>query len=656
MTSCRERNGHYADVTVRDASERRRWLPLAVGALLLFTTALGAQVKPDTTKLKAADSTKRTVPDSLAIRAAQDSARSVRNALAQARVDSIARVKAADTVKAPFAQFERPDQPELNNRLRFSREQVLSSGAINLADLLDRVPGVTTYRSRWMAGIHAAAFNGDFRRIRIFFDGVERDAIDGRNAGVLDLNDIPIWNLDEVVVERVAGEVRVWLYGWTVRRTTASTRVDIFTGDLNTNGFRGYFARRFANGFSLQFVGEQLATQSGRTSAFTTSGTATGAGDGDGKLLDLRAGWARGRFTLDVQGSATSRSRDAHSAREDFTDLPSYKGTRREGFARFAFGDSARGLWTHAIVGVLRTRLEGIAATGINVDSALSRDTVRARTQQILAVGYRTRWWHASAVDRIRPVSGTSYHAPALRVGAGNDRYSVAAYGEQRALDSLTQVDISATARPLSWLAFVATQSKRTSDLDTVRKALSSTRVEGALRVFGLWIGGGVLHEGAARYASPELLGGPNAIVPTVATNGFVVSGRGPLYKDLFIDVQAIRWDVPQYSRPRMSIRTELALVSNWLSHFPKGQFGFNARVIHELRDPVPFYWTTAAGATQRVAKDAQVVTGLLEIRIQSATIFYQYRNMTGRAYEQIPGLTMPPAVQMYGVRWEFWN
>ena len=43
------------------------------------------------------------------------------------------------------------------------------------------------------------------------------------------------------------------------------------------------------------------------------------------------------------------------------------------------------------------------------------------------------------------------------------------------------------------------------------------------------------------------------------------------------------------------------------------------------------------------------MLTGLLEIRIQSATLFYQYRNLTGAAYEQIPGLTMPPAVQMYG-------
>ncbi|MBL0172461.1 MAG: TonB-dependent receptor plug domain-containing protein [Gemmatimonadaceae bacterium] len=625
-------------------------LARAIGVLMVGVAvrSLGAQVVPD--------STKRTARDSLAVRAAQDSVRAERNRLAQARVDSIARIKAADTIKAPLAHFEVPDNVELSNRLRFSRQQILMSGATNLADLLDNVPGVTSYRTRWMAGIHAVAFNGDFRRIRVFFDGVERDAIEARNGRVLDLSDIPIWNLDEMIVERVAGEVRVWLRGWTVQRTTASTRVDIFTGDLNTNGFRGLFARRFSNGFSLQFIGQQMATQSGRVSAFTTTGTAQGAGDGDGKLLDLRAGWARGRFTIDAQGSATSRNRDPQSAREGFTNLPAYKGTRREGFARFAYGDSARGLWTHAIVGALRTRLEGIAATGTTVDSSASRDTTEARTQQILAVGYRSRLWHVSAVDRVRPVSGTSYHAPALRAGAGTERYAVAVYGEQRPLDSLTQVDLTVRAQPVPWLTVVASQSRRTPDHDTARTALTSTRLEGAVRLRGLWLGGGILRDGATRYDSPVLLGAPTSNVPSVAANGFVASGRGALYKALSIDVQAVHWQQAQYSRPRTSVRTELALVSNWLGHFPKGQFTINTRVIHELRGSVPFYFASGSGLTPRVATNSQVVTGLLEIRIQSATIFYRYQNITGRAYEQIPGITMPPMVQMYGVRWEFWN
>jgi hypothetical protein len=104
-------------------------------------------------------------------------------------------------------------------------------------------------------------------------------------------------------------------------------------------------------------------------------------------------------------------------------------------------------------------------------------------------------------------------------------------------------------------------------------------------------------------------------------------------------------------------VRAELALVSDWRSRFPKGEFSVNARLAYDLRDPVPFYYGQSGGeAVTRVTERAQVVTGLLELRLQRGTLFYQYRNLTGGDYEQIPGITMPPAVQMYGIRWEFWN
>ena len=108
-----------------------------------------------------------------------------------------------------------------------------------------------------------------------------------------------------------------------------------------------------------------------------------------------------------------------------------------------------------------------------------------------------------------------------------------------------------------------------------------------------------------------------------------------------------------------MHVRTELALISEWRRRFPRGEFSINARVWHDLRYGVPFFYGAVVGgstADVRITERAQVVTGLLELRIQRATLFYQYRNLTGGAYEQIRGVTMPPAVQIYGVRWEFWN
>ncbi|MFO0093951.1 MAG: hypothetical protein ACK54K_06545, partial [Gemmatimonadaceae bacterium] len=155
----------------------------------------------------------------------------------------------------------------------------------------------------------------------------------------------------------------------------------------------------------------------------------------------------------------------------------------------------------------------------------------------------------------------------------------------------------------------------------------------------------------------PVLIGAPVATLTSRASQGLLISAHGRLYKDVHLDVQALRWDDAQYSRPKTQLRVELALLSEWRRRFPKGEFSINARLLYDRRGGVPFFYGVANGeAIVRITEPAQVATGLLELRIQRATLFYQYRNLTGGQYEQIRGITMPPAVQMYGVRWEFWN
>ncbi|WP_310569397.1 Plug domain-containing protein [Gemmatimonas sp.] len=578
-----------------------------------------------------------------------------------ARTDSIKRAIAADTIKAPLARFERPDDFETSPRLRFSREEILSSGAVNLADLLDRVPGVTTYRSGWIAGVHAASFAGDTRRLRLFIDGVEMDAIEPRNGGTIDLTDVQLWMLDELVVERAAGEVRVWMRTWTVERTTPYTRADIFTGDLNTNAFRGLFARRWRNGVLLQLGGQQVATQSGRVNAFTGAESSAGRGDGTVQGFMARIGWSKRRVSVDLFANATARERDPHTAREGFTDLLPYKGSRRDAYLRVGYGDTLRGFWSQAIVGVVRTRLEGIGDAVEATDStpAVVTDTIRGRTQQLLAAGYRTSLWSVSLTDRVRPIDGAAFHAPALRGRLGGARYAIGAFAEENGADSTRRIDLSARAQPFSWLILTGAQSTRTPDSATGRESGNTLRAEAALKVGRLWLGGGVIRDNGNRFDSPVILGTPAAVLSSVDAQGVLVSAAGRVYKDVRVDVQAIRWDGSQYNRPQLHVRTEIALISDWRRRFPRGEFSINARIWHELRDGVPFFYGTAAGSSTpevRITERANVMTGLLELRIQRATLFYQYRNLTGGAYEQIRGITMPPAVQMYGVRWEFWN
>ena len=45
-----------------------------------------------------------------------------------------------------------------------------------------------------------------------------------------------------------------------------------------------------------------------------------------------------------------------------------------------------------------------------------------------------------------------------------------------------------------------------------------------------------------------------------------------------------------------------------------------------------------------------------VEIRVQTAVVSYQFRNVLQQRYLEVPGFVMPRQTQLYGVRWDFWN
>ncbi|MBY0489074.1 MAG: Plug domain-containing protein [Gemmatimonadaceae bacterium] len=638
---------------------------VAVGVAWLMPLTLSAQV--DTTKRQPPrDSVKLAAPaaspaqppmspaDSAAERIRQRNAR-IADSL---RLDSLDKAVKGDTIKAPLARFEMPHDVELSPRLRFSREQILQTGAENIVDILDKVPGITTYRSGWTAGLHAATYLGDGARLRLFLDGVELDPIGSRSRGLEDLTDIALWTLDELVIERTPGEVRVWMRTWTVTKTIPYTRVDIFTGDLNTNAFRGQFARRWRNGMLLQLGGQQVATQTGRVSAFTTSGVSRGRGDGTLQGFLFRTGWSRGKMSVDLFAQAVSRDRDPHTAREGFTDLPGFKGQRRDGYLRLGYGDTTRGFWAQALVQALRSKIDNkdsVLIVGKDT-TKIQMDTVTGRTQQVAAVGYRGRNWQLSLTDRLRVQPGYSQHAPALRGSYSLGMLDAGLWVERNGRDSTERAEAFVRVQPLAWLRLTTAYSRRSPNDSTLRPVNNASRAEAAVRFRRLWLGGGLIRTDRAVYQNLPLLGLPNIEIAAAPSQGILASAQGILYKAIQMDLQAVRWNTGQYNRPRTAVHAELAVVTDWRKRFPKGEFGLNTRIMYDRRDGVPFNYGTVATPELQVTEVAQVVTGLLEIRIQQATLFYEYRNLTGGAYEQIRGITMPPAVQLYGMRWTFFN
>ncbi|HEV7388725.1 MAG TPA: hypothetical protein VGN73_08945, partial [Gemmatimonadaceae bacterium] len=139
-----------------------------------------------------------------------------------------ARIK-TDTIKAPIGRFADPALYDIGPQYEWNRVQLFATGALTLVDLLDRIPGLTTLRSGWLSTPQTAMYAGNFERIRIFYDGVEIDVLDGRTGGVLDLASVALWSLEHLSIERAAGETRIYMRSWRVDNTDPYTRADVAT-------------------------------------------------------------------------------------------------------------------------------------------------------------------------------------------------------------------------------------------------------------------------------------------------------------------------------------------------------------------------------------------------------------------------------------------
>ena len=128
---------------------------------------------------------------------------------------------------------------------------------------------------------------------------------------------------------------------------------------------------------------------------------------------------------------------------------------------------------------------------------------------------------------------------------------------------------------------------------------------------------------------------------------------RGKLWRILHADISAIRWnDTTGFYRPRYQTRSELFLNTNMIDRFPSGNLGISASLVHEYRSGVNFPFSGGVVA----APGYRTISSLLEIRILSATVSWQFRNVLGERYSQVPGFIMPRQTNFYGVLLYFFD
>ncbi|CAN5852904.1 hypothetical protein BH11GEM1_BH11GEM1_14430 [soil metagenome] len=601
----------------------------------------------------------------------------------------------ADTIKAPLARAEAPPILEIGAPRIYDRTAMFATGALTLIDLLGRVPGLTEFTTGFLAAPALIASQGDLRRVRIFLDGLELDPMDRRARGVAPANDLPLHALEEIRIERGAEEVRVYARSWRVDRTIPYTRADIATGDQSSNLYRAWFGRRYDHGEALQVAAEQYTTQPNSRLASS-----------DVLNIMLRAGMTHGPWSADAFMERTHRNRAQYTGTGDVAEtqdtVPSVETQRNTAYLRLGNGDPEAGRWMQLLASAHSYRLSARSSTNISTSVPSATDSLNAlvdslsyESQYLLSGGLARGAWRASGAERFRVGGGRVSHVASARASGSTGPLSLSFFGEGKSYLDPSRAEVTGRVAGRNRVALVASLSRTgegtfdrlfdeprngsvygatggfsvaafgpfvTPDTSEVTRyqlaARSNSRLEAGVHLRDLWLSAGMLRRGATTLLAPAEIDTKYAKAAAVRTEpeatGRMVSARGRLWRGVNVDAWALAWsDSTGYYRPRYQTRSELYIQTNLLDRFPGGNFGLLTSLAHEYRSSSRF---PTSPDSSRTAPGYRTLTFKLEIRVQTAVISYQFRDLLQEKYSQIPGYNLPRQTQFYGVRWDFWN
>ncbi|MGI8617775.1 MAG: hypothetical protein ACR2L6_01635 [Gemmatimonadaceae bacterium] len=557
------------------------------------------------------------------------------------RADSAKR----DTVKAGIGRIRTPATYDIGPQYRWNREAMFASGALTVTDLLARIPELTVFRSGWIATPQTVAHNGSFERIRFFYDGVELDPMDPRHEGLHDLAAIQIWTLEELAIERAAGEIRVHMRSWNVDRTTPYTRTDVITGSEETDIYRGFYGKRFNGGQALQLAAQQSSTQNQRF-----------GGGGGGLSLFARVGIGRRLWSVDAVANRTHFARDPQDA---FTagGIPPYDATHTLAYLRGSLGAVASGPWLELVAASHEIKESSPTITASQIATrrfvADAADTARSRTQLVATAGFNR--WGASITltDRLRSYGGEAFNSISGRAEFNTGLLAAGVFAESDAERDVRRADANVRFTPLRFAALAGGISQLTADGPrAVVPDSRSLRGEAGLRLLGPWLYAGMVRSDTVHTRAPSMYDTAYVASGAESRTGTYGGIRGAIWRGIGADAFFTRWEVGQGYLPEYQTHVELNFVTRWLSRFPRGDFGVHSWIAYDYRTEVPF--PTRSGPPE-ITIPSHVLSGLLEIRIMRAAITYQTRNMFGFEHAIVPGFLVRQ-VQIYGVRWDFWN
>jgi hypothetical protein len=544
-------------------------------------------------------------------------------------------------MKAPLAHAPVPRMLPSERSLRLNRMEMFATGALTLQDLLERVAGVTPVALGFLSAPTVGTIAGDARRVRVFFDGIEYDALDLRGGDFVDLSQVPIWLAEDVTIERSAMEVKVHLRTWRADRTDDYTRTDIGTGDQQTNLYRAFYGRRMQRGGALQLGAQQYGT---------TPPSFLGE-SADQLGLMARVGWAGRDISVDGVFLRVGRNRGDIRAFGRTDSVAGVESRRTSGYLRVGYKDpDTSGVWAQVVASptTYNFALPGQSA----ITDTIETDTTSTQLQLYGGVGTNRGPVSLQAMARVRRMDTTWLITPVLSAAYSVGGFAVRANYEGRSRDSLSRIDAVAEVLPLSFVrvggAVDRIVDSRAGDLATL-----GMRAWAGVRLREVWFDVGVLRRDSVRLTGPPLIGVSGDTAVGAAT-GITAAIEGRVWRSLYANIWGVQWlDSALLMRPQYQTRSELFIRTNLPERFPRGNFGFLLSARHEYRS-ASLFPMEPGGAL--VAAGEHAISTLLEIRIATAVVSWQVRNLVGSRNYQAPDYLRPRTTNFYGVRWEFWN
>lgn len=546
-----------------------------------------------------------------------------------------------DTVKPPLTHAPVPKLLPSETHLHFTRADLFATGSLTLQDLLERVAGVTTISVGYIASPSVGTVAGDARRVRVFIEGIEYDALDPRANDFIDLSQVPIWLAEDVTIERSAVETRVHLRSWRVDRIDDYTRTDIGTGDQQANLYRAFYGKRTRLGGAIQVAAQQYST---------TPPSYLGA-SADQLGIMGRFGWAWRDVAVDATVNRISRHRGNTYAFTRLDTIAAVDSRRTTGYLRVGYKDpDTSRVWAQIIASPTQHNFKLPSETQIS--DTIRTDTTKTSLQVFAGVGANRGPLSVQGGTRIRHADTTTLFTPVVTAGFNGVGFALRANYEGKSADSLTRVDAVGEFLPMPFVrlggAVDRATDARANDLATL-----GLRAWAGARFRETWFDVGIIRRDSTVLRASSLIDATGDTAVGSAT-GVTASIQGRVWRSLYANVWGVQWsDSSSLYRPKYQTRSELFIRSSLPQRFPNGNFSFLVSARHEFRSA-----TLIPAGSGDVLRGAGVhaITTLLEIRIATAVVSWQLRNTVGSRNYEAPDYLRPRTTNFYGVRWEFWN